>query len=111
MLHWESSLDLWRTALTIAGLIGVAVNVSLAVAVVRHRGESFATPLWLTYSLAAAGTMAVSAYFRTRDQTSELPLNVGDFTALVPIVGFLAAGTIGWRILGRIVGRAELDKL
>ena len=103
------SLDLYRTAVTVLALIGLVVNLSLAVAVVRHRSHQFATPLWLAYSLAAAGTLSVSAYWRLRDQFSDLPLNAGDFTALVPVTGMLVAGFIGWRILGRIVGRADLS--
>ena len=103
------SIDLYRTAVTVLAMVGLVVNLSLAVAVLRHRDQQFATPLWLCYSLAGAATLAVSAYFRTRDQFADLPLNVGDFTALVPVLGFLTAGTVGWRILGRIVGRSELN--
>ena len=103
------SLDLYRTAVTALAMVGLVVNFSLAVAVATHRDKRFATPLWLCYSIAGAATLAVSAYWRTRDQFSDMPMNVGDFTALVPVLGFLTAGTVGWRILGRIVGRAELD--
>ena len=103
------NIDLYRTAVTVLALVGLVMNLSLAVAVARHHDKRIATPLWLAYSAAAAGTLAVSAYFRTRDQFADLPVNVGDFTALVPVLGFITASVVGWRILGRIVGRADLS--
>ena len=103
-----SEVELWRAAVTVVALASFAVNLSLVVAVARHRDERVATVVWAAYALAAAGTNLVSAYFRLSDEGKGLPLNVGDFTALVPTVGFLAAGILAWRHLGRIIGRHSI---
>ena len=104
-----SDLELYRTAVTVLALISFAVNFSLVFGVVRHTEQRIASGVWAVYALAAAGTNAVSVYFRLRDQYQDFPINVGDFTALVPTLGFLTAGILAWRSLGRTIGRASVD--
>ncbi len=104
-----SDLELYRYTVTLLALMSLAVNLSLVVGVIHHRKQRIASLIWAVYAAAAAGTNAVSAYFRLYDESSDLPLNVGDFTALVPTLGFLTAGILGWRYLGRTIGRASVD--
>ncbi len=104
-----SDLELYRYTVTLLAFMSLAVNLSLVVGVIRHRHQHIAVKVWVAYALAAAGTNAVSAYFRLSDESSGLPLNVGDFTALVPTIGFLTAGILAWRYLGRTIGRASGD--
>lgn len=49
------------------------------------------------YPLAAALTGAVGIYWRINDNLLDLPLGAGDFTVLVPILGFTVAA---WVSLG-----------
>ncbi len=49
------------------------------------------------YPLAAALTGIVSIYWRVNDSISDLPLGPGDFTVLVPVIGFMVAA---WVSLG-----------
>ena len=104
-----SDVELWRAAVSTLATASFAVNVSLVVAVTRHRHERIAAAVWTAYALAAAGTNLVSVYFRLSDEGKDLPLNVGDFTILVPTIGFLTAGILAWRYLGRIIGRHSID--
>jgi len=103
-----SDVELWRAAVSTLATASFAVNVSLVVAVTRHRHERIAAAVWTAYALAAAGTNLVSIYFRLSDEGKGLPLNPGDFTVLVPTVGFLAAGILAWRHLGRVIGRHSI---
>lgn len=58
----------------------------------RHtlRGPAF-------YPFAAACSCIVSIYWRLSDNTLDKPLNAGDVTVLVPVIGFLIAA---WVSLG-----------
>ena len=49
------------------------------------------------YPVAAALTGMVSIYWRLNDNILDKPLNAGDITVLVPVIGFLVAG---WVSLG-----------
>lgn len=101
-------LDIWRTALTALGLVALGVNAGLAVMVLRYHLTSIVTSVWFAYAVATAGTSAIAAYWRLKDGFYAAPLNVGDFTALVPMAGGLTAGLIAWRALGRKVAEHKL---
>ncbi len=98
------SHDLYRSILTGLACVAIGVNLTLSVIILLHKAGEFYSRVWLAYSATAAATCTVSAYFRLRDAFTALPWNVGDFTALVPILGFLTAGVLGLRTLGRLVG-------
>jgi hypothetical protein len=51
----------------------------------------------LVYPLMAAATLVVGIYWRLNDAALALPLGIGDFTVLVPTLGFLIAA---WVSLG-----------
>lgn len=101
-------LEVWRTLLTFAALIACGLNLSLAFGVFHNKWAIPFPSAWYAYTLATAATVGVSLYWRLSDWGSHFPLNVGDFTAMVPIGGALIAGFIGSKTLGKRVVQVEM---
>ena len=99
-------LEVWRTLLTFAALIGCGLNISLAFGVFKNKSALPYLGVWYAYTVAAALTLGVSIYWRG----AGFPLNPGDFTALIPIGGFLTAGLLGTKTLGKRVVDVEVDQ-
>lgn len=104
-------LDYMRFAVSAAGLVAFGVNLTVAAFACRHRAIIGIPHPIIAYALAGAGTIAVAMYWRLQDHFADLPLNTGDFTALVPILGFLIAGLGMIRSIGRNVVQAEVGVL
>ena len=104
-------VDLFRTVVTVAAAISAVVNVSLVPTLIRLRDHLHSPGPVIAYALAAFGTNCVSIYFRLRDGFTNAGWVDGDFTALVPTVGFLTAGLLTWRVLGRRSIEVEHDML
>jgi len=101
-------IETYRTAVTILGVIAAATNLVVAVQSTKHpRVQS--RNLLAAYALAAASTVCVSIYFRLNDERTNVHWNVGDFTSLIPILGFLTAGALTIRWLGRLLPDIDGD--
>ena len=100
------NVELYRSLVTLAGVIGFALNTALVVALTRHRGKVPHLGGTLTaYATLAALIAAVAVYWRVRDEYVAVPMNVGDFTALIPCLGSVVAGTVAIRQVGRMIGQ------
>ena len=103
--------ELYRFLIVSASGFTIALNLFVGFqwskAWVRSRDQELRHALRgpAIYPLAAAATGAVSVYWRVNDSMNDLPLGVGDFTVLVPILGFMAAA---WVSLGNF---ARVDNL
>jgi hypothetical protein len=95
-------LEGWRTVVSVLAVLSAAVNLTVAVQSTRHPRVP-ARNLLAAYALAAAATNAVSIYFRLNDERTNVHWNVGDFTILVPTVGFLVAGGLTLRWLAHLL--------
>ena len=103
--HW---LDLYRFAVSTVAVVTVAINLSVVMAARVSALPLARVVTW--YALCAAATATVSLYFRLNDHRIDVPLNVGDFTALIPSVGFGLVGLGAMRVLGHKAGRDGLPE-
>ena len=101
-----NNVELYRSLVTLAGVMGFGMNLALAVALIQHRADvPHAAATLSGYAILTSLVAAVAVYWRVHDGYVAVPLNVGDFTALVPCVGSLTAGTIAIRQVGRRIGQ------
>lgn len=99
-------LDWYRYAVTLLALFMIGINLFLTFIMwasgnIGDYRPAVARTVWCAYTITAAATGCVSAYFRLRDGANHAPFGTGDLTALIPTVGFTAAGILGLRLLGR----------
>lgn len=101
----------YRLFILVAGL--VAFGSGIVMLVLSHQLRRYSThdlrPM-LTALYSMEGTLAVSMWWRVSDWGNGIPMNKGDFTVLVPVLGFLLAFTLGIRVLGRVRGRSDLAR-
>jgi hypothetical protein len=101
------SLELYREVVLILLVASASINLALIPSTYRHRDVLSGTALWCTFASGAAATTGIAIWFRFHDHISQAPFNARDLTILIPSFIFLAAGIVGFRTIGRLVGRHE----
>ena len=107
-------VELWRWVVAAWGSAALFMNLYLFVRVLRwswepgrfHRRPFHSRAAWPG---AAAATLGVSVFFRVRDGVGSYDFNVGDVTALVPILSFTIAAL--WSARGIAELEEATDKL
>lgn len=106
-----TSIDVYRSIVAVIACLAMAINLSLAATLAIRRPQiRLKVNVWIAYATVAGLTNGISLYFRLHDGLANLPMQVGDFTAVIPTCGFLAAGIMGWRAYGRETGHAEVAR-
>lgn len=100
-------VDEMRIFLTFLALAGIGLHFTLAWRVYVHRDEIPLYRLLVAYAVVSMGVLSVSAFWRLHDNFLTRPLNIGDLTALVPILGLLTVGVYGAMTVGRRIGEIE----
>lgn len=97
-----------RVLTSVLAVLSLGMNATLAVQGYRHRAVITLPVVFIVYTVTAAATNGVSLYFRLRDGFYAAPLNPGDFTVLIPTLGFFTGAVLGLRALAH---KVEHDRI